>query len=157
MAEPIPLTTQRDYQALTVQGWSAMLLLLLAMFITDLVEFSMRGAYQALSAQLSNDPGAVGLWLLSILICLNVVAQMAIRSLHHYRCRWRVFWFTAAYAAFFMGHQLVHLFGGEGLDIHFVLHVTHHVVGIWAAWAAYRWAQAARPRSAATAKTEEAT
>lgn len=151
----LPLTVRHDYQALTAQGWSAMLLLLLAMFITDLVEFSMRGAYQALSAQLRDDPGAVGLWLLSVLICLNVIAQMAIRSVHHDRCRWRVFWFTAAYAVFFMGHQLVHLFAGEGLDIHFVLNVTHHLIGIWAAWAAYRWARAATQHTV-TAKTEEA-
>lgn len=134
---------ERKYQGLVVQGWVGMLVLLLTMFITDLVEFSMRGEYQDLSALLSKDPGITGLWILSALICLNVIAQMSIRSVHRRGCRWRVLWFTVGYAAFFMFHQAAHLLQGDGLDIHFMLDTTHHIVGLWAAWAAYKWARLA--------------
>lgn len=71
---------ERKYQGLVAQGWTGMLVLLLTMFITDLVEFSMRGEYMDLSALLSKDPGITGLWVFSALICLNVIAQMSIRS-----------------------------------------------------------------------------
>lgn len=126
-----------------VQGWSVMLALLLTMFITDLIEFSMRGEYQELSALLLKDPGMDGLWLLSALICLNVIAQMFIRSVHLRGCRWRVFWFTAGYVVFFVIHQAAHPLKGDGFDIHFLLETTHHIVGIWAAWTAYKWARRA--------------
>lgn len=132
---------EKKYQGMVVQGWVGMLALLLTMFITDLVEFSMRGEYQGLAELLSNDPGITGLWVLSALICLNVIAQMSIRAVYRRGCRWRVFWFTSAYTAFFMIHQAVHLFKGDGLDIHFMLDSTHHIIGIWASWAAYKWAQ----------------
>jgi hypothetical protein len=129
---------------LVVQGWSGMLMLLLTMFITDLVEFSMRGEYRELSALLTVDPGALGLWILSGLICFNVIAQMAIRAVHRRGCRWRVFGVTVAYVAFFVAHQLVHLAKGDGFDIHFILDITHHLVGLWACWAAWRWARLAQ-------------
>lgn len=132
---------ESKYQGIVVQGWMGMLVLLLTMFITDLVEFSMRGEYQELSALLSTDPGAGGLWVLSILICFNVIAQMSIRSVHRSGCRWRVFWFTVGYVAFFVIHQVVHLLNGDGFDIHFILDTTHHVIGVWSAWAAYKWAK----------------
>lgn len=132
---------ESKYQGLVVQGWMGMLVLLLTMFITDPVEYSLRGEYQALSTLLAKDPGVIGLWVLSALICFNVIAQMAIRAVHRRGCRWRVFWFTVGYSAFFMIHQAVHLFQGDGLDIHFMLDSTHHIVGLWAAWAAYKWAR----------------
>lgn len=136
---------ERAYQGLVAQGWAGMLLLLLTMFITDLVEFSMRGEYRELSALLSQDPGASGLWVLTVLICLNVTGQMAIRSVHRHGCRWRVFWCTVTYAGFFVAHQAVHLWKGDGFDLHFLLDLTHHIVGGWAAWAAYMWARLQEP------------
>ncbi len=134
---------EKKYQALVAQGWSGMLFLLLTMFITDLVELSLPGDFKALSMRLSLDPGMVGLWVLAGIICLNVVGQMAIRAVYKRSCRWWVFGVTVAYVAFFLLHQIVHLLNGEGFDIHFILDTTHHVVGFWAIWAAYRWARLA--------------
>lgn len=79
---------ESKYQGLVVQGWMGMLVLLLAMFIADLVEYSMRGEYQTLSTLLAKDPGMIGLWVLSALVCFNVIAQMAICAVHRRGCRW---------------------------------------------------------------------
>jgi len=144
---------ERFYQGLVVQGWSGMLVLLLAMFITDLVEYAMRGEYRELSHLLAADPGVAGLWVLTALICLNVVAQMAVRAVHRRGCRRRVFGFTLAYVLFFAIHQAVHLAGGDGFDLHFLLDLAHHVVGLWACWAAWRWVRLADTGTAPAAAT----
>ena len=130
---------ERKYQGMIVQGWIGMLFLLITMFITDLVEFAIRGGYEEMSALLTADPGISGLWFLACLICLNVLAQMSIRALHKKTCRWLVFFVTLSYTLFFVAHQVVHLINGEGFDIHFIIDITHHIIGFWACWAAYKW------------------
>ncbi len=132
---------ERKYQSIVVQGWIGMLFLLLTMFITDIVELGMQGDYANTSDFLLRDPGVTGLWVLSFLICFNVLAQISIRSISKHKCRWWVFGITVGYTAFFLAHQVMHLLSGEGFDIHFILDSTHDVIGAWASLAAYRWAR----------------
>ncbi len=128
------------YQNIVVQGWVAMLLLLLTMFITDIIELAITGDYNRTSEFLLKDPGINGLWFLSCLICINVLVQMMVRSISRKKCRWLIFTLTACYGLFFLGHQIFHLINGEGYDIHFVLDTTHDIVAVWALWASYKWA-----------------
>lgn len=127
------------YQNVIVQGWVGMLFLLLTMFITDIVELAMQGNYATTSEFLAKDPGIDGLWFLAFLICFNVLIQMAIRSLSCIKFKWFIFIATIAYGLFFLAHQIIHLFNGEGYDIHFIIDLTHHAIAIWASWAAHRW------------------
>ena len=129
------------YQNLLAQGWNGMLFLLLTMFITDIVELTIQGNFQHASDFMAKDPGTRGLWLLACLICFNVLVQMTVRSVNSTACRRFIFWATTLYTLFFAGHQVRHLLAGEGWDIHFVLDTTHNIVGAWASWAAYKWAQ----------------
>ncbi len=134
------MNQQRKHQGILLQGWVGMLFILITMLITDVLEYSMRGEYEDLSLLLRNDPGMVGLWFLSAMICFNVIAQMLIRTISKKACVWRAFWITLVYSLFFVVHQVVHVVNGEGFDIHTILGVTHHILGFWATWAAYKWA-----------------
>lgn len=129
------------YQGILLQGWVGMLFVLITMLITDVLEYSIRGEYEELSSLLAKDPGMNGLWFLSGMICFNVIAQMLIKTIYKKSCVWRAFWITLAYTLFFIFHQMVHVVNGEGFGIHTILGITHHVLGMWATWAAYQWAR----------------
>ncbi len=132
--------TQRKYQDILVQGWTGMLFLLLLMFITDIIEQSIDGSFQNMSAFLAKDPGITGLWFLAGLICVNVLVQMCVRTFQGKLCRKMIFILTIVYTLFFLLHQVFHLISGEGFDIHFMIDITHHILGTWACWAAYQLA-----------------
>ena len=122
---------------IVVQGWLGMLLLLIIMIIADLIEFGMKGDF----SPLINDPGIVGLWFIAVISCVSVLTQMFLRTYDAYSCRWAFFYMTFAYTSIFITHQLYHLVAGAGFNIHFLLDVTHHILGVWATIAAYRWAK----------------
>jgi hypothetical protein len=131
---------QRKYEDVVVQGWVGMLFLLLLMFITDLIEQAINGSFQNMAAFLAKDPGITGLWVLTGLICTNVLVQISVRSFHGKACRKIIFILTIGYAVFFLLHQIIHLINGEGFDIHFMIDITHNILGAWASWAAYQLA-----------------
>lgn len=126
------------FQAITAQAWAGMLAILLMMFLVDLERFAMLGQYKELSESLAHDPGALGLL---VLVCLNVLMQLAIHTFSATWFRVATVWVTAAYATFFLLHQVVHVAGGESLGIHTPLDLTHHVLGVWGAWSAWRWSR----------------
>lgn len=130
-----------SYRALLLQGWVGMLFLLLSMLLTELIDVAIGGDFTALASHLARDPGAAGLAVLTGMICFNVIAQMLIRTIHRRACVMRALWITLAYTLFFAIHHGAHLLGGEGIRFNTLLDVTHHAVGLWAAWAAYRWAK----------------
>jgi hypothetical protein len=132
------------YQNILIQGLTAMLLLLLTMFITDILELAMGGDYSRTSEIISKDPGMAGLWFLACLICINVLVQMVVRSINQKKYRWLVFAFTVCYGVFFLSHQIFHFFSGEGYGVHLVLDSTHNIVAAWTTWASYQWAVIAK-------------
>lgn len=127
------------FQAITAQAWGGMLAILLMMFIVDLERFVMLGQYKELTESLAQDPGALGLLVLVCLLCLNVIMQVAIRTFTNNWFRVATVWLTAAYATFFLLHQVIHVAGGEPLGIHTPLDLTHHLLGVWGTWSAWRW------------------
>ena len=134
------------YRAITAQAWSGMLAVLLTMFIADLVRLSIKGPYAELAESLAADPGLTGLWVLVCLICLNALVQVAVRAFDGAAFRRLVFWTSVLYTAFFIWHQVAHVLSGERFGLHTVLDLTHHVLGLWACWASFRWSRStARP------------
>ncbi len=131
---------QRKYQNLVLQGWVGMLFLLLTMFITDIVQVSIQSDFEGLSNFLAADPGIKGLWFLAFLICINVLTQMSIRAINKSKCIWSVACLTALYTLFFFGHQVEHLLSAQSIDVHFIINITHHILGVWATVCAYKWA-----------------
>lgn len=116
-----------------------MLAVLLMMLQADVVRLAMLGPYSDLRLALAADPGISGLRALVYLACANVLMQVAIHTFDGKGFRLFVAVATGAYALFFMGHQVVHLASGEGVGLHTVLDVTHHLLGVWAMWAAGCW------------------
>lgn len=137
------LLSAPDYQAITAQAWSGMLAVLLMMFLVDLERFVMLGQYKELAESLVHDPGYLGLWVLVCLVCINVLMQLALRTFNAKPFRIFAFWITAAYTAFFILHQVVHLAGGESVGLHTPLDMTHHILGVWGCWAAWYASHAA--------------
>jgi hypothetical protein len=129
------------YRAITAQAWTGMLALLLMMFIADLLQMAMQGDYQEMSKTLSVDPGRTGLWVLAMMICFNTLVQVAIHTFDAPAFRKAVFWAGVIYTVFFLLHQAVHFLGGEPLGLSTVLDMTHHVLGAWACWGAWRWSR----------------
>jgi hypothetical protein len=120
---------------IVVHGWMGMLSLLLLMMLTDLTEFGMKGDF----SPLRRDPGMGGLWFIVVMVSVNVLAQIAVRTFEGKVFRRLIFGATACYTLIFVGHQVTHLIKGEGFDIHTILDIVHHTLGIWASVAAYRW------------------
>lgn len=116
-----------------------MLAVLLMMLLGDVVQLAALRSYADFSATLAADPGISGLRALVYLACANVLMQVAIHTFDGKGFRLFVAVATGAYTLFFMGHQVVHLASGEGVGLHTVLDVTHHVLGVWALWAARCW------------------
>jgi hypothetical protein len=119
------------------KGWSGMLFLLFLMMIADIVECGIKNDFSFLT----KDPGSKGLWFIVIMTIINVSIQISVQTFESKKFRWFVFSLTLLYTLFFIGHQVVHLVMGEGIDIHFFLDITHHLLGIWAVIFAYKWAK----------------
>lgn len=105
------------------------------MFISDLLRLFMLSDFDALAQALAMEPGDSGLAVLTALACFNTLVQMVLRKF--------IFWASVAYTGFFMLHQVVHLAGGEEMGVRSLLDFTHHASGVWACWAARRWANTA--------------
>jgi hypothetical protein len=133
----MPLANDK-LRSIVVQGWMGMLSLLLLMMLTDLTEFGMKGDF----SPLLRDPGRAGLWFIVVMVSGNVLVQMAVRTFEGGVFRRLIFGATVLYALIFVGHQVTHLAQGEGFDIHTVLDIVHHTLGVWASVAAYRWVTA---------------
>jgi hypothetical protein len=120
-----------------VQGWAGMLYLLLLMSLTDLNELGMKGDFSALNI----DPGVGGLWFVVIMSCINVLVQISVRAFDGTPFRWLVFVASVIYTILFIIHQIDHLSAGQWFDMHFVIDLVHHTLGISASVAAFRWAR----------------
>ena len=140
--------SEERYRAITSQAWSGMLVVLLMMLIADVDRLAIQGSYGELANSLRNDPGEIGLWVLTALVCFNAVVQVAVRTFDGRGFRRAVFWTSVGYTAFFILHQFAHVWSGERFSLHTILDLTHHVLGVWACWAASRWSRLSRPQTA---------
>jgi hypothetical protein len=131
------LNTQLLARNIISKGWSGMLFLLFFMMLSDLVNCGMNNDFSLLT----KDPGISGLWFIAIMTMVNVCVQIAIQTFDNRIFRWVVFGLTVVYTLLFVAHQAIHIAAGEGIDIHFFLDLTHHILGVWAAVFAYKWAK----------------
>lgn len=145
-----------EYKSMVVQAWSGMLALLLMMFISDLLRLFMLADFETMAQALAVDPGGTGLAVLTAMACFNVLLQMVLRTFDSPALPKFVFWASVAYTGFFMLHQVAHLAGGEDMGVHSLLDFTHHALGVWACWAARRWASPASAMDAAHAEDAQA-
>lgn len=126
-----------QFRSIISKCWNGMLLLLLLMMITDIVECGMRNDFTFLT----QDPGNNGLWFIVVMAITNICMQVSVQTFESKIFIWFVFGATLLYTLLFVMHQIIHLISGEGVDYHFYLDITHHLMGVWAAIFAFKWAK----------------
>ena len=120
-----------------VQGYVGMLFLLIMMTISDLTVAGLSQNFDLLQ----NDPGTVGLWMTAVLLCINVLIQIAIRTFNGKKFRQSIYVVSIIYMLLFVGHQIFHFAAGDGITIDLMYNITHHIIGIWVIIYARKWAK----------------
>jgi len=122
------------YRLIIITGLLSMTLLETVMLVTDSVE-----AFLFNDSSFSVHLGMRGLWIQSILIVLSIVAIISTASFDNKKVKTGVFVVSIIVAGFMLFHQVTHMIGGDGFDIHFVFDVLHHVIGVWTIMNAYKY------------------
>ena len=128
---------EENIKSIIVQGYVGMLFLLVMMTLSDLTA---AGISQNLNL-LQNDPGIVGLWMTAILLCINILIQIAIRTFNDRKFRQSIYVASIIYMLLFVAHQIFHFVAGDGVTIDLMYDITHHVIGIWVIIYARKWAK----------------
>ncbi|MEO7424600.1 MAG: hypothetical protein ABI036_05390 [Fibrobacteria bacterium] len=117
---------------------SGQLFLLIMMFLADYIRLGISGDFSSLGT----DPGIPGLWLLTVLVCLNLFAQVSVQITDNRLVKRIVAGFVGFYGLFFLGHQLIH-YRADGFnpDVHVLLDASHHILAGIALWYAIKWAK----------------
>ncbi|MEK6854843.1 MAG: hypothetical protein AABX73_01340 [Nanoarchaeota archaeon] len=118
------------------QGYVGMLFLLVMMTVSDLTA---AGLSQNLDL-LKNDPGLAGLWMTAILLCINVLIQIAVRTFDGRKFRQGIYMASIIYMLLFVAHQILHFATGDGITIDLMYDITHHIIGVWVIIYARKWA-----------------
>jgi hypothetical protein len=115
---------------------SGMLILLIMMFLSDYIRLGIGGDFSSLK----DDPGIGGLWMLTVLVCLNLLVQLAVQLSAAKAVKIAVVVFVGFYGLFFLSHQLIHYrLDGFKTDVHILLDGTHHILAGFGLWAGIRW------------------
>ena len=67
---------EKNLKSIIVQGYVGMLFLLIMMTVSDLTVAGLSQNFDLLQ----NDPGTAGLWMTAVVLCLNVLIQIVIRT-----------------------------------------------------------------------------
>lgn len=131
------LMKKDDIKNVIVQGYVGMLFLLVMMTVSDLVVAGLSQNFDLLQ----NDPGIIGLWMTAVLLCINVLIQIAIRTFDGKKFRQGIYAVSIIYMLFFVAHQIFHFTAGDGITIDLMYDVTHHIIGVWVIIHAGKWAK----------------
>ena len=126
-----------QFENIISKSFAGMLFLLFLMMLTDITGCGMKSDFTLLQ----KDPGVKGLYIISAMAIINVLLQVTIFVIKKAFFRKIVFLVSVCYTLFFVAHQVIHLSSGEGIDIHFFLDLTHHILGIFAVYYSYKWAK----------------
>lgn len=128
---------EKKLQSIIAQGYVGMLFLLIMMTVSDL---TVAGLSQNFSL-LQNDPGTAGLWLTAVILCINVLIQIAVRTFDGKKFRQGIYVVSIVYVLLFVAHQIFHFAAGDGITIDLMYDITHHIIGFWVIIYARKWAK----------------
>ena len=128
---------KENIRSIIVQGYVGMLFLLIMMTVSDL---TVAGLSQNLNL-LQNDPGAVGLWMTAVLLSINIIIQIAVRTFDGKKFRQSIYLVSIIYMLLFVAHQIFHFAAGDGVTIDLMYDTTHHIIGVWVIIYARKWAK----------------
>ena len=122
------------------QGWTALLFCVLSGFLVDLIKSAVHNDF----SKWANDPGPVGLGLVSVVIGIYIVMPMLVRSVQAPWFRWLLVAVTAFFGLFFVAHQVAHaLTGTRPFDVVHLFDFAHHALVLWVLVLTSRWARLA--------------
>ena len=128
---------EENIRSIIAQGYVGMLFLLVMMTVSDLTVAGLSQNFDPLQ----NDPGIAGLWMTAVLLVINVLIQIAVRTFDGKKFRQSIFVVSIIYMLLFVGHQIFHFAAGDGVTIHLMYDITHHIIGIWVIIYAFKWAK----------------
>ncbi|MBS3099195.1 hypothetical protein J4462_03205 [Candidatus Pacearchaeota archaeon] len=128
---------KENIRSVIVQGYVGMLFLLIIMTLSDL---TVAGLSKNLDL-LQNDPGIIGLWMTAVLLSINVLIQIAIRTFDSKKFRQSIYVISIIYMLLFVAHQIFHFVAGDGVTIDLIYDTTHHIIGVWVIIYAHKWAK----------------
>lgn len=128
---------EKNLQSIIAQGYVGMLFLLVMMTVSDL---TVAGLSKNLDL-LQNDPGTIGLWMTAVLLCINVLIQIAVRTFDGKKFRQSIYVASIIYMLLFVAHQIFHFAAGDGVTIDLMYDTTHHIIGVWVIVYARKWAK----------------
>jgi len=118
-----------------VQGYVGMLFLLIIMTVSDLTVAGLSKNFDLLQ----NDPGTIGLWMTAVILSINVLIQISVRTFDSKKFRQSIYVASIIYTLLFVAHQIFHFAAGEGVTIHLLYDITHHIIGVWVIIYARKW------------------
>ena len=126
-----------NIRSIIVQGYVGMLFLLVMMTVSDLTVAGLSQNFDLLQ----NDPGTVGLWMTAVVLCINVLIQIAVRTFDGKKFRQSIYVLSIIYMLLFVAHQIFHFAVGDGVTIDLLYDITHHIIGIWVIIYAFKWSR----------------
>ena len=114
-----------------------MLFLLIMMTVSDLTVAGLTQNFDLLQ----NDPGVAGLWMTAIILCINVLMQIAIRTFDGKTFKRGIYVVSIIYVLLFAAHQIFHFADGDGVTIDLLYDISHHIIGVWPIVYARKWAK----------------
>ena len=127
----------KKLKSIIVQGYVGMLFLLIMMTVSDLTIAGLSQNFDLLQ----NDPGTAGLWMTAVILCINVLIQIAIRTFDGKKFRQGIYVVSIIYVLLFVAHQIFHFAAGDGVTIDLMYDITHHILGVWVIVYARKWAK----------------
>ena len=129
--------SEKNLKSIIVQGYVGMLFLLIMMTVSDLTVAGLSQNFDLLQ----NDPGTAGLWMTAVILCINILIQIAIRTFDGKKFRQGIYVMSIIYVLLFVAHQIFHFVAGDGVTIDLMYDTTHHIIGVWVIIYARKWAK----------------
>jgi hypothetical protein len=131
--------TYKPIEATVAQGWILMFLIFVCITIIEFLNAS-------INANLSiytSEEGAAAMKVMVVLMLLHAFVPMLVVTYDVRWFRWFVAVLTFLFGLLMMGHEIMHIFVAKsrGFGVFDLLDFSHHVLAIWVAILAVRWAR----------------
>ncbi len=134
------MTPHDELRSRIAQGWTAMFFCVMCGFLVDLIKSAIYNDF----GKWINDPGPVGMKMISIVMVIYIVMPMLVRSVGATWFRWTLVGLTVFFGLFFVAHQVAHaLTNSRPFDIIHAFDFAHHGLVIWMVVLTARWARQA--------------
>lgn len=132
--------THKPIEATVAQGWILMFLIFVCITIVEFLNATVSGNLSIYTS----DEGAAALRVMVMLMLLHAFVPMLVLTFDVRWFRWSIAVLTLLFGLLMIGHEVMHIFVAKNRDfgVFDLLDFSHHVLAIWVAILAVRWARA---------------